>query len=168
MKTGSSFPRISMTLLLLMLTAVFFAWAAFFEINQTVRAQGQVIPGSRTQIIQAADGGVLSRILVKEGQRVEAGEVLAVLEKDRSNAAYHESRSSVAALAAALVRAKAEAEGRLPDVVAELLGYLVVHVRFEQGLANIAHRVGDIGLGNAASSGQASIMAAQSAASLAK
>ena len=46
------------TLLLVMVTS-FLTWAAVFEIDQTVRAQGQVIPQDRTQVVQAADGGVL-------------------------------------------------------------------------------------------------------------
>ena len=93
---------------------LFLAWAGYFEIEQTVRTQGQVIPGARTQIIQAVDGGVLSAIRVQEGDRVTRGQVLAVLETDRARASFDESQSKVAALAAALERAHAEAEGRRP------------------------------------------------------
>lgn len=107
--------RISMMTLLLIGLIVFVLWAAFFELEQTVRAQGQVIPIARTQVIQAADGGVLSALLVHEGESVVAGQVLAVLEKDRSNAAFEESRYKVAALEAAMVRAQAEATGRTPQ-----------------------------------------------------
>jgi adhesin transport system membrane fusion protein len=56
-----------MTLLLFMGLSGFILWAALFEIDQSVRAQGQAIPDARTQIIQSADGGVLSLILVQEG-----------------------------------------------------------------------------------------------------
>ena len=52
---------VSMTLLMALGLAIFLGWAAMFEIDQTVRAQGQIIPSGRTQVIQAADGGVLSR-----------------------------------------------------------------------------------------------------------
>lgn len=107
--------RISMTMLLLIGLIVFILWAALFDLDQTVRAQGQVIPSARTQVIQAADGGVLSAILVHEGQSVVAGQALAVLEKDRSNAAFEESRYKIAALEAAMVRAQAEASGRIPE-----------------------------------------------------
>ena len=106
---------VSMTLLLLVGLAIFTVWAALFEIDQTVRAQGQLIPSARTQIIQAADGGVLSKILVHEGQSVAAGELLAILEKQRPHAAYEESRAKDAALLAALARAEAEANGTSPD-----------------------------------------------------
>jgi adhesin transport system membrane fusion protein len=91
------------------------AWSALSDIDQTVRAQGQLIPLARTQVIQAADGGVLSRILVQEGQKVEAGQPLAELERERSNAAFEERRAHDAALALALVRAKAEASGQAPQ-----------------------------------------------------
>lgn len=94
---------------------LFVAWAGLSQIDQTVRAQGQVVPLARTQVIQAADGGVLSRILVQEGQKVEAGQTLAVLERDRSDAAYQEDRAHDAALALALMRAQAEATGKVPD-----------------------------------------------------
>lgn len=114
---------ISMTMLLLIGLIVFLLWAALFEIDQTVRAQGQIIPSARTQIIQAADGGVLSQILVQEGQSVAAGERLAVLESDRSNAGYEESRSKVAALAAALERAQAETRGHPPKFREQLKGF---------------------------------------------
>jgi membrane fusion protein, adhesin transport system len=105
---------VSMTMLLLIGLSLFVLWAALFDIDQTVRAQGQIIPSSHTQIIQAADGGVLSEILIHEGQNVVAGQRLAVLERDRSNAGFQESRAKDAALAAALVRAQAEASGQLP------------------------------------------------------
>ena len=103
-----------MTFLLLIGLSLFLLWAALFEIDQTVRAQGQVIPSAHTQIIQAADGGVLSQILVEEGQTVVTGQRLAVLETDRSNAGYEESRSKGAALLAALDRTRAEATNRTP------------------------------------------------------
>lgn len=106
--------RVSMTVLMALGLAGFLAWAGWFEIDQTVRAQGQLIPSGRTQVIQAADGGVLSRILVHEGQAVTAGQELATLERERTTAAFEESRAKDAALAAALVRAQAEAAEATP------------------------------------------------------
>ncbi len=94
---------------------VFGLWASVFEIDQTVRAQGQFIPGARTQVVQAVDGGVLSEIRVQEGDRVKAGDVVAVLEPDRARASYDESAAKLAALQAALLRAQAEAAQVRPD-----------------------------------------------------
>ncbi len=106
--------RLSATTLMVCALALAVAWAALSEIDQTVRAQGQLMPLARTQVIQAADGGVLSRILVQEGQAVRAGQPLAELERARSNAAFEERRAHDAALALALIRAQAEASGQAP------------------------------------------------------
>jgi len=106
---------VSMTNLLFVALTSFILWAAFFEIEQTVRAQGQVIPIARTQVIQSADGGVLEKLLVEEGQHVKIGQQLAVLERERSTAGFDESLAKEAALTAALLRAQAEASGGIPE-----------------------------------------------------
>jgi ATP-binding cassette subfamily C protein LapB len=106
---------VSMTGLLLIGLLAFVLWAALFEIEQTVRAQGQIIPTARTQVIQSADGGVLEKLLVEEGQSVKAGQELAVMERERSQAGFDESRAKAAALAIALARTQAEALGLAPE-----------------------------------------------------
>jgi len=106
-----SFRLPGMTWLLLVALLVFLSWAFIFDVDQTVRAQGQLIPATRTQVIQAADGGVLEKILVTEGQHVKAGQVLALLENERAVAGVEEGRAKLAALAIGLARAKAEASG---------------------------------------------------------
>lgn len=127
--------RPSMTVVMASGLTGFMLWASWFDIDQTVRATGQIIPGSRTQIIQTADGGVLSEILVHEGQTVQAGERLAVLEKDRSHAAYSETQAKVASLQTALVRAQAEAQQRTPVFAPALQS----HPQFIQ--AQMAHHL---------------------------
>ena len=90
------------------LFGVLFLWAAIFHIDQVVNAQGQVIANSKTQIIQAADGGILTEMQVQEGDEVKAGQVIAVLEKDRALAAYTESFGKVTALRMTVARLQAE------------------------------------------------------------
>ncbi|CAN1567030.1 AcrA Membrane-fusion protein [Burkholderiaceae bacterium] len=93
----------------------FMVWATFQELDQTVRTTGQIVPGKQTQIIQSADGGVLEKLMVKEGEFVKAGQVLALLERERANAGVEEGRAKVASLQAALIRARAEAMQRAPN-----------------------------------------------------
>lgn len=114
---------ISITVVLLTGLVLFLVWAALFEIDQTVRAQGQVIPIARTQVIQAADGGVLEKLMVEEGQTVRAGEQLAALERVRSVAGFDESLAKQASLTAALIRAQAEASMQVPNIVGKLKRY---------------------------------------------
>lgn len=97
------------------LLIVFLVWASFFELDQTVRSQGKLIPAEHTQIIQVADGGVLSRLLVQEGDTVISGQPLAELEKERAHASFTESRAKQASLEIALIRANAEANQLTPN-----------------------------------------------------
>lgn len=105
----------STTALLAVILVVFLGWAAWFEIDQAVRAQGQVIASSRTQVIQVVDGGVLTRLAVQEGDQVAQSQLLAVLEDERARAGYGEALGRVMDLEAALVRLQAEVHGVLPN-----------------------------------------------------
>jgi multidrug efflux pump subunit AcrA (membrane-fusion protein) len=86
-------------------------WAGFAEIDQLVRARGQVIAVERTQMIEATDNGVLAQMYVREGQMVKKGQLLAQLDQSRVMAAYDDSQNKVAALKAALARLRAEVYG---------------------------------------------------------
>lgn len=93
---------------------LFIAWASVAEIDQITRGQGQIIASSRTQIIQAPDGGVLEELLVREGAEVERGELLARLDRTKAEAAFRETEAKVGALSATLARVRAEIFGGDP------------------------------------------------------
>lgn len=117
----SSKPRfISMMTLLFIGLALFIGWALVFKIDQGVRAQGQAITLSRTQVIQAVDGGVLAELLVVEGQAVKVGQMLAVLEKSRARAGFEENRIRAASMRIALIRARAESVLETPQFGTEI------------------------------------------------
>ena len=101
----------------------FLIWSAFFDLDQTVRANGSVMASSRTQVIQALDGGMLSDLKVHEGQIVKAGDILAILEPTRAQAGFQESQGRVAALSIALIRAKAQLLGKKPEFTEEHTSY---------------------------------------------
>lgn len=94
--------------------AGFLIWANWAEIDTITRASGQVIASSRNQVIQAPDGGVLERMLVKEGDTVKRGQVLFRFDQARASAGHQESLAKAAALRAALTRLKAEVFGGEP------------------------------------------------------
>jgi multidrug efflux pump subunit AcrA (membrane-fusion protein) len=91
--------------------AAIILWAGFAEIDQLVRARGQVIAVERTQMIEATDNGVLAEMYVREGQMVKKGQLLAQLDQSRVRAGYDDSQNKVAALKAALARLRAEVYG---------------------------------------------------------
>jgi adhesin transport system membrane fusion protein len=83
-------------------------WAAYGTIDQVTRTQGQIIAAERTQIIQARDGGVLTNLHTKEGDKVKAGQLLATFQKERAQAAVSDTSAKVAALRITLARLQAE------------------------------------------------------------
>jgi adhesin transport system membrane fusion protein len=83
-------------------------WSNFAQIEQISRAQGQVIPTGRVQVVQSSDGGVISEILVKEGDRVKRGQLLVRLDRVKIEAAVTETRGKVASLKSSMVRINAE------------------------------------------------------------
>ena len=46
-------------------------WSAVAKIDEVTRGQGKVIPSRQVQVIQSQDGGVVTEILVREGDFVE-------------------------------------------------------------------------------------------------
>jgi len=95
----------------LALIIVFTLWANWALITEITRGQGTVIPSSRQQSIQSLEGGILDRLMVTEGQIVEAGEVLAHLNETRFKTAYEESAGQARALQATIARLEAEVTG---------------------------------------------------------
>lgn len=105
-------------------------WAAFAEIDEVTRGEARVVPTSQVQIIQSVDGGVVEELLVREGQVVEAGQLLLRVDPTRFVSTMLESRASQLALEAKALRLKALTRGtafnppadlrrEAPDVVAQ-------------------------------------------------
>lgn len=86
-------------------------WAAFAEIDQVTRASGSVIASSRTQVIQNLEGGIVSEILVHEGDVVQKGQPLLRLDPTKAESSYLESRAKLAGLNATILRLRAETFG---------------------------------------------------------
>lgn len=91
---------------------VFIGWAALANVDEVVRGEGRVVPTSRLQVIQSLEGGILAEMKVAEGDVVEAGQALALLDDTRYSASVLEAKSQVNALMAAIARLEAEVLGR--------------------------------------------------------
>lgn len=75
-------------------------------------APGKVIAADKTKVIQPAEVGVVKKILVADGQRVRAGEVLVELEAAATATAAETERSRDALIAAKLESARYDALAR--------------------------------------------------------
>ncbi|MFM1991913.1 MAG: hypothetical protein RJA99_4870 [Pseudomonadota bacterium] len=97
--------------LLAALVGAFLLWASRAELEEVTRGNGRVIPSSKEQVIQSLEAGVLTALLVKEGDRVERDQPLLRMDDTRASALYREQQGKVAALAAQASRLRAEAFG---------------------------------------------------------
>lgn len=95
-------------------------WAAFAEIDEVTRGQAKVIPSSQIQIVQSVDGGIVSAILVREGEIVAPGQVLLRIDPTRFLSSLRENEAQYLALQARAERLKALSEERLFEPSAEL------------------------------------------------
>jgi adhesin transport system membrane fusion protein len=94
------------------LVLVLVLWAAVAKVDQVTRGEARVVPSQQVQIVQSVDGGVVSEILVREGQVVEADQVLLRVDPTRFAANLGETRVSQAALEARAERLRALIQGR--------------------------------------------------------
>lgn len=83
-------------------------WSHFSLITEITRGQGTVVPSGKQQSIQSLEGGMIDQVLVKEGQIVDAGEVLLRLNETRFKTAYEEASTQYRALLASVARLEAE------------------------------------------------------------
>ena len=58
---------------------IFLTWASFSEVDEAIKGTGKVVPSGQTKIIQNLEGGIISSILVNEGDTVKKGTVIYTL-----------------------------------------------------------------------------------------
>ncbi len=118
-------------------------WAAFAEIDEVTRGDGKVIPTRQVQIVQSLDGGVVTSIDVKEGDVVEAGQLLVRLDATRFTSSLRENEVEYLVLKVKAARLKAVSEGvpfapeaqwveKIPDVVAQQ------QILYDAGISQLA------------------------------
>ena len=72
---------------------VFISWAASFQLDEVAIGEGRVIPSSQMQEIQSVQGGRVIELLAKEGDLVEEGQLLAILDTTTLQAELEEIQS---------------------------------------------------------------------------
>lgn len=93
-------------------TTVFFIWAYFAQIDESVKGSGKVIPSGQTRLIQHLEGGIISQILINEGDTVEKGQVLFRIENQYFISEKKENNIKLISLQAKLNRINALLENK--------------------------------------------------------
>ncbi len=103
--------------LLLVFIALFFTifivWANFAALDEVTRGDGKVIPPGDVQAVQREDAGIVEEILVKEGDRVKAGQILMRLSDIEASSDLGANQARYMGLLASITRLQAEAEGKM-------------------------------------------------------
>jgi len=86
-------------------------WSSFAKVDEVTRSEARIVPDGSEQVIASLESGILSAVLVHEGDQVEAGQTLVQLDPTRAEAAQNEGAARHIALQATVARLRAEALG---------------------------------------------------------
>ena len=89
----------------------FLAWAIFGQLDSAVIAPGTVAVQSERQSVQHLEGGIIEAIYVRNGDSVEPGDLLFLLDDTSIRAEFEVARQSYLRTLAVLARLAAEREG---------------------------------------------------------
>jgi len=95
-------------------------WSSIATVDEVTRSDARIVPDGKEQVIASLESGTLGKLLVHEGEEVEAGQPLAELDPTRAEAAENESQAKRLGLMAQVARLRAEALGvplKFPDEV---------------------------------------------------
>ena len=87
--------------------AVFLLWAMLAKVDEVTAGQGKVIPSSKVQLIQSTQAATVAELLVRSGQQVKRGQLLARLDSPESRSILAETE----ALQARSARLQSEGTG---------------------------------------------------------
>jgi adhesin transport system membrane fusion protein len=91
--------------------ALFILWAMLAQVDEVTSGQGKVIPSSKAQLIQAAEPATVEELLVRSGQRVVRGQLLARLDDTQSTSELGQIQAETQSLTERAARLQAEGTG---------------------------------------------------------
>lgn len=109
-------------------------WAYFAQIDALTRGQGKIIPSQQLQIVQNLEGGIVSEILVKEGEHVKKGQILLKIDDTNFASKYMENQLRYNELWAKSIRLIAESSGKPFRVDKKLLKIAPDLLKHEESL----------------------------------
>ncbi len=109
-------------------------WAYYAEIDALTRGQGKIIPSHQLQVIQNLEGGIVSEILVEEGQTVEKGQILIKIDGTSFISNFLENELRYNELEAKSIRLLAESMGADFNATEEIIKKSPELIKHERSL----------------------------------
>ena len=109
-------------------------WAYNAEIDALTRGQGKIIPSHQIQVIQNLEGGIITEILVSEGEHVKKGDILVKIDDTGFLSNFAENKLRYNELQAKTIRLLAESTGKLFKVTKEIRKRSPDLIRYEESL----------------------------------
>jgi len=100
------------TIFIISTLLVLAVWAYLAPLDEAALATGVVMVKSHKKTLQHFDGGIVSQLLVKDGDVVEQGDLLVVLDGTEDKAQLEIARGQYIATASQLARYEAERDGK--------------------------------------------------------
>lgn len=104
-------PRTAFVVVTVSACVLFLLWASLAKVDVIVRTEGRIVPAGKSQIIQHLEGGIVRNILVHEGQKVSAGQVLIELSDVQVKSSLDQEESKSTTLRGREARLIAESSG---------------------------------------------------------
>ena len=118
---GPHAAAIATLLTLVALVLVALLWMSRADLDEVTPGLGKVIPSRQIQVVQNLEGGIVGELLVREGQSVDAGQILMRIDDTVSGANFREMEENYLGLLASVGRLQSEADGKEPIYETELL-----------------------------------------------
>ncbi len=96
--------------LIILFLSLAISWAYYAEIDELARGEGKVIPSEKIQTIQSLDGGIISDMLVQEGEIVKENQPLMKIDTTRFQASLEENKRTYFHLLITKTRLQAESK----------------------------------------------------------
>ncbi|OAN11132.1 hemolysin secretion protein D [Photobacterium jeanii] len=105
LNTPSSARRMLWVIVLFFIIAL--VWASQAKLDQVTVGNGKVIASSQLQVVQNLEGGIVETLLVKEGDQVEQGQQLLIIDDTQFQSDFNEQSQSLNGLQADSIRLNA-------------------------------------------------------------
>lgn len=136
----SRFTNQLMILLLVALLGAGYFWAKETALDLITRGEGRLIAEGQNKLVQSPEGGVVSEIFVDEGDYVESGELIAMINSTAAEGSLEEILAKKTSLIAKLARLDAELQDSSQKELEEQLVSFPNNVRESQIALFLANR----------------------------